>query len=156
MSNTAFCSRPLHPSHGLQPAPTSPSMVYGHTEITPHHFIGWRLRKATGYLLVHSRQRTSSPPYRHPVPRRPRRLAQGREGYSDRQSISLVSDILSLCELSGVGNELLILQRCTLGRIADRVDALLRPVGHAHTAVHAGAVSDAGKSVIYGDRRKLA
>jgi hypothetical protein len=83
-------------------------------------------------------------------------LGLGAQGYSDHHGICLASDILSLGKLSGVGNELLILQRCTLSGIADRVDALLRPVGHAHTAAHAGAVIDAGKSVIYGDRPRLA
>jgi hypothetical protein len=88
-------------------------------------------------------------------------LAEGMPSASNTISMApsrpaLVNDFLSFGDLSGMGNELLNLQRFTLGRIADQVDGLPRVVGDAHIAAHARAIIDSCKSVIYGNRRKLA
>jgi hypothetical protein len=55
-----------------------------------------------------------------------------------------------------MGNELLDLQRLTLGRVAHQLDSFLWAVSDAHPAAHAGRSIDAGKAIIHRDRCKLA
>jgi hypothetical protein len=48
------------------------------------------------------------------------------------------------------------LQRLALGQVAHQVDSLLRTVGDAHPAAHAGGTIDFGESIIHRNRRELA
>ena len=55
-----------------------------------------------------------------------------------------------------MGDKLLDLQRLAFGRIADEGQCLLRALGDAHIAAHAGGGIDAGKPIINRNRAELA